>query len=135
MSVGEVDLLVGIASDNNESTMGEALQSVEDSLHQNFVRERAAILNLDGGYADQTRQAFMQSGERRDSGHKGITSLRTIHRISCEYDKSPSQGSALRSIVAAVALFRARSHPIISPATSSLTAFWVSTLLRAIYRE
>jgi len=70
MSVGEVDLLVGIPSHNNESTMGQALQSVEDSLHQNFVRERAAILNLDGGSADQTRQAFMQSGERRDSGHE-----------------------------------------------------------------
>src|SRR6266436_3038346 len=135
MSVGEVDLLVGIPSHNNESTMGQALQSVEDSLHQNFVRERAAILNLDGGSADQTRQAFMQSGERRDSGHKGITSLRTIHRISCEYDKSPSQGSALRSIVAAADLLRARACAIISPATSSLTPSWVSTLLRPVYRE
>ena len=135
MSVGEVDLLVGIPSHNNESTMGQALQSVEDSLHQNFVRERAAILNLDGGSADKTRQAFMQGGERRESGHKGITSLRTIHRISCEYDKSPSQGSALRSIVAAADLLRARACAIISPATSSLTPSWVSTLLRPVYRE
>src|SRR5260370_4444829 len=101
MSVGEVDLLVAIPSYNNASTIGQSLQTIEESLRQNFVRERVAILNMDGGSGDETRQIFDRRGERREPSHKGLTSLRTIHRISCEYDLSPFQGLAVRDIVAA----------------------------------
>jgi glucosylglycerate synthase len=135
MSVGEVDLLIGIPSYNHASTLGQTLQSIEESLRQNFVRERAVILNVDGGSGDETRQIFAQSGERREASHRGLTSLRTIHRISCEYDKRPSQGSALRNIVAAADLLRAKACAVVSPATTSVTPSWVANLLRPVYRE
>jgi hypothetical protein len=109
MSVGEVDLLVGVPTYNNASTLGQTLHSVEESLLQSFVRERAVILNVDGGSADDTRQLFVQSGERSDAGPRGLTSLRTIHRISCEYGKAPSPGLALHNIVAAADLLRAKA--------------------------
>jgi hypothetical protein len=127
--------LIGIPSYNNASTLGQTLQVVEGSLQQNFVRERAVILIVDGGSGDETRQLFLRSSERRDAGHKGLTSLRTIHRISCEYDRSPSQGLALRTIVAAADLLRARACAVISPATTNLTPTWVANLLRPVYRE
>src|SRR3982075_3999751 len=135
MSVGEVDLLIGIPSYNNASTLGQTLQVVEGSLQQNFVRERAVILNVDGGSGDETRQLFVQSSERRGAGHKGLTSLRTIHRIFCEYDRSPSQGLALRTIVAAADLLRARACAVIAPTTTNLTPSWIANLLRPVYRE
>ena len=135
MSVGEVDLLVGIPTHNNGSTIAHTLQTVEESLRQNFVRERVAILNMDGGSGDETREIFERRSERREPSHKGLTSLRTIHRISCEYDRSPSQGLALRDIVAAADLLRARACAIISPATTNLTPSWVANLLRPVYRE
>jgi hypothetical protein len=135
MSVGEVDLLVGIPTYNHASTLGQTLQSVEECLRQNFVRERTVILNVDGGSGDDTRQLFVQSGERRDVAHRGLTSLRTIHRISCQYDKSPSQGLALHNMVAAADLLRARACAVISPATTNLTPSWVANLLRPVYRE
>ena len=135
MSVGEVDLLIGIPSYNNASTIGQTVQTIEESLRQNFVRERVAILNMDGGSADETRQIFERRSERREPTHKGLTSLRTIHRISCEYDRSPAQGKALRDIVAAADLLRARACAVISPATTNLTPSWVANLLRPVYRE
>lgn len=135
MSVGEVDLLVGIPSYNNAATLEHTLESVEETLRQNFVRERAVILNVDGGSSDDTRKLFLNSNERRDGAHKGLTSLRTIHRISCEYDRSPSQGTALHNIVAAADLLRARACAVISPATTNLTPTWVANLLRPVYRE
>jgi hypothetical protein len=76
-----------------------------------------------------------QSSERKEAAHKGLTSLRTIHRISCMYDRSPSQGLALRSIVAAADLLRARACAVVSPATTSLTPGWIANLLRPVYRE
>ena len=135
MSVGEVDLLVGIPSYNNASSIGQTLQSVEESVRQNFVRERAVILNVDGGSGDETRHVFERINEPREAGHKGLTSLRTIHRVSCTYDRSPSQGLALRSILAAADLLRARACAVVSPATPSLTPSWIANLLRPVYRE
>jgi len=135
MSVGEVDLLVAIPSYNHAATINQTLQAIEESLHQNFVRERVVILNVDGGSSDATRQMFLDSSERTNPGFKGLTSLRTIHRVSCEYDRSPSQGMALRSVVAAADLLRARSCAVVSPGTTNLTPSWVANLLRPVYRE
>jgi hypothetical protein len=135
MSVGEVDLLVGVPTYNNASTLEQTLSSIEECLRHDFVRERAAILNVDGGSADATRQLFVQSGERSDAGPGGLTSLRTIHRISCEYGKAPSHGLALHNIVAAADLLRAKACAVISPAATNLTASWVVNLLRPVYRD
>ena len=49
MSVGEVDLLVGIPSYNNAGTIGQTVQAIEESYQQNFIRDRVVILNVDGG--------------------------------------------------------------------------------------
>jgi len=82
------------------------------------------------------RGNYLSAGaRRREASHKGLTTLRTIHRISCEYDRSPSQGLALRDIVAAADLLRARACAVISPATTNLTPSWVANLLRPVYRE
>jgi glucosylglycerate synthase len=135
MSVGEVDLLVGVPTYNNASSLGQTLYSVEETLRHNFVRQRAVILNVDGGSTDETRQLFVQSGEGTDAGQKGLTTLRTIHRISCEYGKAPSPGLGLHNIVAAADLLRAKACAVISATTTNLTPSWVVNLLRPVYNE
>ena len=49
ISVGEVDLLVGIPSLNNAATIANAVAAVEESFQHAFPRERAVIVNVDGG--------------------------------------------------------------------------------------
>ena len=56
MSVGEADLLVAIPTHNNEGTIAQTIQAIEDSYQQNFVRDRVAILNVDGGSSDHTQE-------------------------------------------------------------------------------
>ena len=135
MSVGEVDLLVGMPSFNNAATIGQAVQTIEESFQQNFIRDRVVILDVDGGSTDKTPEIAITTDGRRSPGHKGLTSLRTIHRISTQYANSPSQGLALRTIVAAADLLRAKSCAIVSPATPTLTSSGVASLLRPVYRE
>src|SRR5260370_42276277 len=120
MSFGEVDLIVGFPTYNNASTLGQPWLSVEESLRQNFVRERTVILNVDGGSADETRQLFLHGGGRSDTVRNGLTSLRTNHRISCEYGKAPSQGLAFHNIVAAADPLLAKAFAVVSPATTTL---------------
>jgi len=124
MSVGEVDLLVAFRPYNNASTIGQTLQIVEESLRQNFVRERVVILTWTAGPETKTPQLFERRSERREPSHKGLTTLRTIHRISCEYDDRRRKVGAA-DIVAAADLLRARACAVISQ-QHELDAFLVA---------
>jgi hypothetical protein len=135
MSVGEVDLLVAIPTYNNAGTIAQAIQAIEDSYQQNFVRDRVVILNVDGGSSDHTTDAILNMNGRKAGAHRGITSLRTVHRVTTQYGRSPSQGMALRTVLAAADLLRARSCAIVSPATANLDPSWVANLLRPAYRQ
>src|SRR5580692_942384 len=135
MSVGEADLLVAIPTYNNEGTIGQAIQAIEDSYQQNFVRDRVAILNLDGGSSDQTQQIIANLNGKKDSIRRGITSLRTVHRITTQYGRSPSQGSALKVVFSAANLLRVKACAVVSPATTSLDPAWAANLLRPAYRQ
>jgi glucosylglycerate synthase len=135
MSVGEVDLLVAIPSYNNAATIAQTVQAVEESYQQNFIRERVVILNVDGGSTDHTTDAVARTDGRRGVGYRGLTSLRTVHRVTTQYGKSPSPGLALRTILATADLLRARSCAIVSPVTPNLDPSWVANLLRPVYRQ
>ena len=135
MSVGEVDLVVGIPSYNNAATISQTVHAIEESLLQNFIRDRVAILNVDGGSTDDTCNLLLQRDLRRNPGHKGLTSLRTVRRVSAQYASSPSQGMALRTILAAADLLRASSCVVVSAATTNITPSWIVKLLRPVYRE
>lgn len=135
MSVGEVDLLVGIPTYNNAETIPQMLHAIEESLQQNFVRERVAILNVDGGSTDDTCKVLLQSNHRKSPSSRGLTSLRTVHRISSQYANSPAPGIAIRTVAAAADLLRAKSCAIVPPTTTNVTPSWIANLLRPIYRE
>jgi hypothetical protein len=135
MSVGEADLLVAIPTYNNAGTIGQAIQAIEDSYQQNFVRDRVAILNLDGGSSDQTQQIVANLNGKKDSIRRGITSLRTVHRITTQYGRSPSQGAAMKVVFSAADLLRVKAVAVVSPATASLDPAWAANLLRPAYRQ
>ncbi len=64
-----------------------------------------------------------------------LYALRTLHSISTKYASSPSSGVALRTILAAAELLRAKACIVISPESAAIESEWVSKLLRPIYRD
>jgi hypothetical protein len=135
MSVGEADLLVAIPTYNNAGTIGQTIQAIEDSYQQNFVRDRVAILNVDGGSSDQTQEVVASLNGKKASLRRGITSLRTVHRITAQYGRTQSQGAALKIVFAAADLLRVKACAVVSPATTSLDPAWIANLLRPAYRQ
>lgn len=135
MSVGEADLLVAIPTYNNEGTIGQTIQAIEDSYQQNFVRDRVAILAVDGGSSDQTQQIVANLNGKKDSIRRGITSLRTVHRVTTQYGRTASQGAALKIVFSAADLLRVKACAVVSPASSTLDPAWVANLLRPAYRQ
>ncbi len=134
MSVGEVDLLVGLPSHNHAETIGHTVEAIEESFQHEFPRERVVIINVDGGSQDGTSEIFLKACSHRNSNSRGLTSLRTEHRVvtRCE---TPSPGMAFRTLVTAADLLRAKACAVVSPGTSNLSAEWVGKLLRPAYRQ
>ena len=130
ISVGEVDILVGIPSHNNAETIGGVVESVEESFQRAFARERAVIVNIDAGSNDGTSDIFLSTKLRKNGGTHGLTSLRTEHRVTARYETA-SQAALFRTIVATADLLRAKACAVLSPATPNLTSDWVGNLAAA----
>ncbi|MGD0962561.1 MAG: hypothetical protein ABSA57_01520 [Candidatus Acidiferrales bacterium] len=134
ISVGEVDLLVGIPSLNNVATIANAVAAAEDSFQHAFPRERAVIVNVDSGSNDGTPDAFLNASSHQNSRGRGLTSLRTGHRVVARCD-TPSPAAVFRTIVATAELVRAKACAVVSPASPGLSAGWVENLLQPVCRQ
>ena len=62
--------------------------------------------------------------QRRDSN---CIALRTLHSISTKYAQQPSSGVALRTILAAAELLRAKACVVISPESTNIKPEWLSS--------
>jgi glucosylglycerate synthase len=136
MSVGEVDLLVGIPSLDAANTASHAVHAIEQSFQRNFVRQRVVIVNVGGGDKNEDGVVAKGLGSSAEKSVRlpGIISLRTNHRVTANFSGPPSPAIALRTILAAADLLRARACAVVSPA-ASITPDSVANLLRPVYRE
>jgi hypothetical protein len=135
VSVGEVDILIGVPTYNNASTVGQVAQSLEQALVRNFARDRVVIVNADGGSRDGTPEVLMSDPEQKHDNAHGMVHLRTIHRVTTRYRGQPSFASALRTILAAAELLRAKACAILSPASINMAPTWIESLIRPTYKE
>jgi hypothetical protein len=133
INVGEVDILVGLPTHNNAKTIGSIVQTIRSGVLQAFPRERVVIIDADGGSRDGTPE--LVTGISIDDARptSNLYALRTMHSISTKYANSPASGVALRTILAAAELLRAKACLVISPESANIEPEWLSKLLRPIY--
>lgn len=133
INVGEVDILVGLPTHNNAETVGPVVQAIQAGILRSFPRERAAIINADGGSRDGTPDV-VTSASISDVRHlSNGYALRTLHAISTQYSRTPKTSTALRTILAAAELLRAKACVVISPESANPEPAWIERLLRPIY--
>lgn len=135
ISVGEVDVLVGLHTHDNAKTIGRIVEVVREGLLRYFPRERVAILNADGGSQDGTPDLVRASSINDARNAYSFEALRTMHCISSQLSGDASNGRAMHVIVAAADLLRAKACAVIAPESSEVQPDWVDRLLRPIYRE
>jgi glycosyltransferase involved in cell wall biosynthesis len=135
INVGEVDILVGLPTHNNAKTIGSIVHAIQSGILHAFPRERAVIINADGGSRDGTPE--LVTGISIDDARpaSNLNALRTLHSISTKYAGSPEGGVALRTILAAAELLRAKACVVMSPDSTGIDSERLSTLLRPIYRD
>jgi hypothetical protein len=135
INVGEVDILVGLPTHNNAKTIGSIVHAIQSGILRGFPRERAVIINADGGSRDGTPE--LVTGVSIDDARpaSNLHALRTLHSISTKYASSPESGVALRTILAAAELLRAKACVVMSPESANIEPDWLTKLLGPIYRD
>src|SRR5579872_7048106 len=120
MNVGEVDILVGVPTHNDAKTVGQVVQAVRAGLLKYFPRERAVIINADGGSRDGTQDLVRAAAISDLSIASDVHALRTLHSISTQYEGGPANGIALHTIFAAADLLQARACAVVSPESTTI---------------
>jgi glucosylglycerate synthase len=134
-AVGEVDILVGVPTFNNRSTIEQVVHAIQLGLVKYFPRERTVLINPDGGSSDGTQEAVVQCSIQDFRTLLSASPLRTVHRITTSYGGVDGRSSAWRTILAAADLLRAKACAVVSPDLESITPEWIEGLIRPVYKE
>jgi len=135
INVGEVDLLVGLPTHNNAKTVGPVVAAIQAGIVKSFPRERAVILNVDGGSRDGTPDIVTAASIDDARRVYNASALRTLPSITTRYGNAPSSETSLHTILAASELLRAKACAVISPESVNIEPEWVPRLLRPVYYE
>jgi len=133
ISVGDVDLLVGISSHNRRDTVRQFVPAVEEGLLRNFKRERIALVHVDMGSRDGTVQSGPSDGAT--GKYAGVESLRTLRWITTRSETAASADNILRTMLTAADLLHAKACAVIDSSAETGIAARVESLLLPVYRE
>ena len=135
INVGEVDILVGLRTHNNAKTIGPVIRAIQTGILKCFPRERAVIINADGGSQDRTPELVVGASIDDVWSASKVYALRTLHAISTRYARSPEPGTALRTILAAADLLRAKACVVVSPDSTTIEPDWLQRLVLPVYND
>jgi len=135
INVGEVDILVGLPTHNNANTIEPVIRAIQAGILKCFPRERAVIVNADGGSQDGTPELVISASIDDVWSVSKVYALRTLHSISTRYARSPEPGTALRTILAAADLLRAKACVVVSPDSTTIEPDWLQRLARPVYND
>lgn len=122
--IEKVDLVVGLPSYNNQSTIAHVVKQVSHGLHLYYPDKRAVIIVSDGGSVDDTRE------EARDvESYPFQESLVTIYR------GIPGKGSALRAVFEVARFLQAEACVVVDSDLRSIDHHWIRNLLDPIVND
>jgi hypothetical protein len=135
INVGEVDIVVGLPTHNNAKTIDPVIRAIQTGILKCFPRERVVIINADGGSQDGTPDLVTGASIDDVWTASKVYALRTLHSISTQYARNPEPGTALRTILAAADLLRAKACVLISPDSTTIEPDWLQRLARPVYND
>ena len=135
INVGEVDIVVGLSTHNHAKTIGPVVAAIQAGILKCFPRERVAIINADGGSQDGTTELVAKASIDDLWRESKVYALRTLHSISVGYARTPDPSRALKTILAAADLLRAKTCVLISPESTTIGPDWLQRLARPVYND
>jgi glycosyltransferase involved in cell wall biosynthesis len=131
--LGGVDLLVGIPSYNNASTIAHVVKAAAAGLAKYFPGQRCVIVNSDGGSKDGTAEVVATAEFGAPSAILVSHPVSPIQKIVTPYHGLPGKGSALRTIFAIAQRLKARACAVVDSDLRSITPAWMELLLGPVF--
>jgi glycosyltransferase involved in cell wall biosynthesis len=131
-SIGHADIVVGIPSYNNGSTIGHVVRAVFAGLAKYFPQLTAVVINSDGGSKDNTREAALSANVEDKHLMLLSTPFHVAHRLSVPYHGVPGKGSAFRLVFEMANQLGAKACAMVDSDLRSITPEWIELLLRPI---
>lgn len=135
MAVGEVDILVGVTTYNDATTIPQIVRSVHTAFERYFPRQRTALIAADAGSRDGTLRLLAEAETGEVPAMVTSGALRTSQHIVAPYHGVPGRGTALRTIFAAAELTRAKACAVVGGDAAGLTPVWIERLVRPVFRD
>ncbi|RMH02994.1 MAG: glycosyltransferase [Nitrospirae bacterium] len=132
--IGETELLVGIPSYNNASTISHVVQAVIVGLAKYFPGMRAVLVNSDGGSTDGT-PALVANASVDFEGLLISAQESPLQKIVTSYLGIPGKGSAFRTIFEIARRLQAKACAVVDSDLRSITPEWMELLLGPIVFE
>jgi len=119
--IRRADILVGIPSYNNASTIEYVIRTAAEGARRYFPDLKPVLINSDGGSQDGTREAARNTPVPAD-----------VPVISTVYQGVPGKGSALRAIFEAARELDVRVCVVVDSDLRSITPQWIQRLASPI---
>ncbi len=122
--LGQIDILIGIPSFNNEDTIQNVLEKVGEGLKKHYPDAKSAILVSDGGSLDDTRE------------HAQAASVPSeISRMVTIYRGIPGKGTSFRAVFECAMLAGAKACAVYDADLRSISPDWVKNLIEPILED
>jgi glucosylglycerate synthase len=131
-TIRHADIVVGIPSYNNGSTISHVVRAVFAGLAKYFPHLTAVVINSDGGSKDNTREAALSAHVEDKHLMLLSTPSHVAHRLSLPYHGVPGKGSAFRLVFEMANQLGAKACAMVDSDLRSITPEWMELLLRPI---
>ncbi len=130
--VRDADILVGIPSYNNASTIGHVVKAVQAGFAKYFPDKKCVLVNSDGGSTDGTMDVVRNT--TLEDGSTILFSHRTnrILTIATPYSGIPGKGSAFRTIFEIADELNAKACAVVDSDLRSITPEWIELLIKPV---
>ena len=119
--IESADILVGIPSYNNDTTIGHVIKMVSTGLFNHYRNFKAVIFVSDGGSTDDTRDIA-----------KEVQIKPWQEKIVSIYRGKAGKGTALRAIFEAAEVLSVKACMVVDSDLRSITGDWVMYLLEPV---
>jgi len=142
--IKKADILVGIPSFNNATTIGHVMRATRLGLTKYFPKYKAIIINSDGGSVDETCKEIKSSNGYSELNsilinykfHPSLKKLTKPAEIITAYEGIPGKGSAFRTIFNIAQRLKVKACVVVDSDLRSITPEWIQLLAGPIiYRN
>jgi len=129
--VKDADILVGIPSYNNATTIGHVVRAVQAGIAKYFPNEKAVLVNSDGGSTDNTSDVVSNS----IVSHEALLipqRVAPMEKIVTPYHGIPGKGSAFRTIFEIAKELNGKACAVVDSDLRSITPEWLDLLLSPV---